>query len=199
MPNQQQQTMTQSEMSNGSLNAQAKQTDTKADLAILTEIFSNLIEEQVKQTIDIMLRTENMMVIFLYSDLLYRVLVSHNNKQYMHQPLVALLRTGKERCDEYVNQFKDSIKDSKINKKEKIGILRYVTYFEEFVKEAEICWEPIKKDMYEKLCIIYQIIVNEIFKGIESVADESQKTPADVIRFQNYNQMNRKFVFCLKD
>ena len=42
------------------------------------------------------------MVIFLYSDLLYRVLVSHNNKQYMHQPLVALLRTGKERCDEFV-------------------------------------------------------------------------------------------------
>ena len=46
--------------------------------------------------------------------------------------------------------------------------------------------------MYEKLCIIYQTIVNEIFKGIESVANESQKTPADVVRFQNYNQMNRK-------
>ena len=42
------------------------------------------------------------MVVFLYSDLLYRVLVSHNNKQYMHQPLVSLLRTGKERCDEFV-------------------------------------------------------------------------------------------------
>ncbi len=65
----------------------------------------------------------------------------------------------------------------------------------EFVKEAEICWEPIKKDMYEKLCIIYQILVNEIFKGIEAIANDSQKTPPDVIRFQNYNQMNRKFFF----
>ena len=46
--------------------------------------------------------------------------------------------------------------------------------------------------MYEKLCIIYQILVNEIFKGIESVANDSQKTPPDVVRFQNYNQMNRK-------
>ena len=130
------------------------------------------------------------MVIFVYSDLLYRVLVSHNNKQYMHQPLVALLRTGKERCDEYVNQIKEAIRDFKVNKREKIGILRYVTYFEEFVKEAEVCWDPIKKDMYEKLCIIYQILVNEIFKGIESVANDSQKTPPDVVRFQNYSQMN---------
>lgn len=42
------------------------------------------------------------MVIFLYSDLLARVLVSHNNKQYMHQPLVSLLRFAKEKCDEFV-------------------------------------------------------------------------------------------------
>ncbi len=49
------------------------------------------------------------MVVFLYSDLLYRVLVSHNNKQYMHQPLVALLRTGKERCDEFVVGFLKAI------------------------------------------------------------------------------------------
>ena len=66
-------------------------------------------------------------------------------------------------------------------------------YFEEFVKEAEHSWEPIKKDMYEKLLNIYQIIVNEIFKGVESIASESQKTPPDVIRFQNYHQMLRKF------
>lgn len=49
--------------------------------------------------------------------------------------------------------------------------------------------------MYEKLCIIYQILVNEIFKGIEAIANDSQKTPPDVIRFQNYNQMNRKYLF----
>lgn len=59
------------------------------------------------------------------------------------------------------------------------------------MKEAESCWEPIKKDMYEKLCIIYQSIVNEIFKGIESVAVDSLKTPADVVRFQNYHHMTR--------
>jgi hypothetical protein len=63
----------------------------------------------------------------------------------------------------------------------------------EFVKEAEICWDPIKKDMYEKLCNIYQIIINEIFHGIETIAQDSQKTPPDVVRFQNYHQMNRKF------
>lgn len=55
-----------------------------------------------------------------------------------------------------------------------------------------MCWEPIKKDMYEKLCIIYQSLVNEIFKGIEAIALESQKTPPDVVRFQNYQYMNRK-------
>jgi hypothetical protein len=62
------------------------------------------------------------------------------------------------------------------------------------MKEAEKCWEPIKADMYEKLCIIYQIIVNEIYKGIEQIANESQKTPPDVIRFQNYHQMHRKLL-----
>jgi hypothetical protein len=46
--------------------------------------------------------------------------------------------------------------------------------------------------MYEKLCIIYQSIVNEIFQGIETIANESQKTPPEVVRFQNYHQMNRE-------
>ena len=60
------------------------------------------MEEQIKIIIDSIIKTENLMVMFVYSDLLYRVLVSHNNKQYMHQPLVYLLRTGKEKCDEFV-------------------------------------------------------------------------------------------------
>lgn len=136
-------------------------------------------------------RVENMMVIFLYSDLLCRVMVSHNHKQFVHQPLVALLRFAKEKSDEYVMFLREAIKEYKPNKKEKIGIVRPVSYFEEFVKEAESCWEPIKKDMYEKLCTIYQQIVNEIYNGIENVANESQKTPPDVVRFQNYHQLNR--------
>ena len=49
--------------------------------------------------------------------------------------------------------------------------------------------------MYEKLCNIYQILVNEIFTGIEKVALESQKTPQEVVRFQNYHQINRNLYF----
>ncbi len=52
--------------------------------------------------------------------------------------------------------------------------------------------------MYEKLCNIYQILVNEIFIGIESIAQESQKTSPDVVRFQNYHQMNRNFILLKK-
>jgi hypothetical protein len=183
----------------------------------LNQIFQNSVEEQVKTVMDSIVRPENLMVVFLYSDLLYRVLVSHNNKQFVHQPLVALLRFAKEKCDEYVTFFKSSISEFKVNKREKIGILKYVAFFEvklfscfflslnhliliiwcdkEFVREAEACWEPIKKDLYEKLCIIYQQIVNEIFNGIETVANESQKTPMDVVKFQNYHQMNRNLSF----
>ncbi len=49
--------------------------------------------------------------------------------------------------------------------------------------------------MYEKLITIYQTIINEIWKGIESIASESQKTPPEVVRFQNYHQMHRKIVY----
>jgi hypothetical protein len=45
--------------------------------------------------------------------------------------------------------------------------------------------------MYEKLCIIYQVIVNEIFKGVDAVSKSSDKTPAEVVKFQNLHQMNR--------
>ena len=41
------------------------------------------------------------MIIFIYSELLHRVLDSYNNKHFMHQPLVWLLRLSKEKCDEY--------------------------------------------------------------------------------------------------
>lgn len=49
--------------------------------------------------------------------------------------------------------------------------------------------------MYEKLITIYQTIINEIWKGIETIASESQKTPPEVIRFQNYHQMHRIYCF----
>lgn len=38
---------------------------------------------------------------FIYSELLYHVLISYNNKHFMHQPLVWLLRVSKDKCDEY--------------------------------------------------------------------------------------------------
>ena len=47
-------------------------------------------------------------------------------------------------------------------------------------------------NMYEKLITIYQTVINEIWKGIETIASESQKTPPEVVRFQNYHQMHRK-------
>jgi exocyst complex component 1 len=130
------------------------------------------------------------MVIFVYSDLLYRVVASHNNKQFMHQPLIALLRSAKERCDEFIFQVKKAIQDYRVVKKEKIAILKPVLYFEEFVKESEIWWEPIKKEMYEKLCNIYQILVDEIIKCIEQIGSESLKTPPAVVRFQNYHRLH---------
>ena len=52
--------------------------------------------------------------------------------------------------------------------------------------------------MYEKLCNIYQIIINEIFHGIETIAQDSQKTPLEVVRIQNYHQMIRMNDFFLK-
>jgi len=159
---------------------------------ILREIFTNQIEDQVKLVMESITKAEPMMVLFLYSDLLFRVLVSHNNSQFMHQPLVSLLRAAKLKCDEFVKHLTEGVRECKVNRREKIGLLRYVLYFEELMKEAEKCWEPIKADMYEKLCIIYQLIVNEIYKGIETVSNDSQKTPPDVIRFQNYHQMHRE-------
>ena len=57
-----------------------------------------------------------------------------------------------------------------------------------------MCWEPIKKDSYEKLCNIYDGIVREIFKAIEDIAKESAKTPPEVVLFQNYHYMNRNFL-----
>lgn len=70
--------------------------------------------------------------------------------------------------------------------------MKFVKYFEDFVQEAEICWEPIKKDSYEKLSNIYDGIVREIFKAIDEIAGGSLKTPSEVVLFQNYHYMNRK-------
>ncbi|CAF0810499.1 unnamed protein product [Brachionus calyciflorus] len=163
--------------------------DPKTDFSVLKEIFSVLIEDQVKQVMDSIIKTDYIMVLFLYSNMLAGVSTCHQNRQYMHQPMVGLLRFAKEKCDEFVRNFKEFISETKVNRKEKIGILKFVKYFEEFVKEAEICWEPIKNDYSEKLCNIYEGIVRDIFKAIEDIASVSQKTPQEVVLFQNYHQM----------
>jgi hypothetical protein len=48
--------------------------------------------------------------------------------------------------------------------------------------------------MYEKLCAMYEGLVNEILKGIDAIAKSSEKTPPEVVKFLNLHELNSNLI-----
>ena len=73
------------------------------------------------------------------------------------------------------------IEDMKVPRGAKCGVLPCVTWFKEFAERAEAI--VMGTDRRAELDKAYQTLMDAVFKTIERVASEHQKTPPDVIRF----------------
>ncbi|RXN24283.1 exocyst complex component 1-like isoform X2 [Labeo rohita] len=79
------------------------------------------------------------------------------------------------------------MEEVKISKKSKVGILPFVTGFEEFAKLAEAIFRNAERR--GDLDKAYIKLIKAVFSNVEKVANESQKTPRDVVMMENFHHI----------
>uniref|UniRef100_A0A8C5LXY6 Exocyst complex component 1 n=1 Tax=Leptobrachium leishanense TaxID=445787 RepID=A0A8C5LXY6_9ANUR len=120
---------------------------------------------------------------------------------FLSTTLGNVLVTVKRNFDKcIINQIKQ-MEEVKISKKSKVGILPFVSGFEEFAELAESIFRVAERR--GDLDKAYTKLIKGVFINVEKVANESQKTPRDVVMMENFHHifatLSRLKISCLEN
>ncbi|XP_048386190.1 exocyst complex component 1 isoform X3 [Stegostoma tigrinum] len=119
---------------------------------------------------------------------------------FLSTTLGNVLVTVKRNFDKCIlNQIKQ-MEEVKISKKSKVGILPFVSGFEEFAELAETIFKNAERR--GDLDKAYTKLIRAVYNNVEKVANESQKTPRDVVMMENFHHifstLSRLKIACLE-
>lgn len=118
---------------------------------------------------------------------------------YLSTTLGNVLVTVKRNFDKCISGQIKQMEEFKISKKSKVGILPFVTGFEEFAELAETIFRNAERR--GDLDKAYVKLIRAVFMNVEKVAIESQKTPRDVVMMENFHHifstLSRLKISCL--
>uniref|UniRef100_A0A4W6CF82 Exocyst complex component 1 n=1 Tax=Lates calcarifer TaxID=8187 RepID=A0A4W6CF82_LATCA len=110
-----------------------------------------------------------------------------------------VLVTVKRNFDKCISGQIRQMEEVKISKKSKVGILLFVAGFEEFAELAETIFRNAERR--GDLDKAYVKLIRAVFMNVEKVANESQKTPRDVVMMENFHHifstLSRLKISCL--
>ncbi|XP_057697896.1 exocyst complex component 1 isoform X4 [Corythoichthys intestinalis] len=118
---------------------------------------------------------------------------------FLSTTLGNVLVTVKRNFDKCISGQIRQMEEVKISKKSKVGILPFVTGFEEFAELAETIFRNAERR--GDLDKAYVKLIKAVFMNVEKVASESQKTPRDVVMMENFHHifstLSRLKISCL--
>ncbi|XP_062858180.1 exocyst complex component 1 isoform X2 [Trichomycterus rosablanca] len=119
---------------------------------------------------------------------------------FLSTTLGNVLVTVKRNFDKCISGQIRQMGEVKISKKSKVGILPFVTVFEEFAELAETIFRNAERR--GDLDKAYVKLIRAVFTNVEKVANESQKTPRDVVMMENFHHifstLSRLKISCLE-
>ncbi|KAM4548693.1 exocyst complex component 1 isoform 2-T4 [Odontesthes bonariensis] len=119
---------------------------------------------------------------------------------FLSTTLGNVLVTVKRNFDKCISGQIRQMEEVKISKKSKVGILSFVTGFEEFAELAETIFRNAERR--GDLDKAYVKLIRAVFTNVEKVASESQKTPRDVVMMENFHHifstLSRLKISCLE-
>nr|XP_026691670.1 exocyst complex component 1-like isoform X2 [Ciona intestinalis] len=110
-----------------------------------------------------------------------------NDGSFLAKMLGNCLIEVKRNFDNFIKNKVRMVQESHVSKGKKCGILPFVQDFEDFVGLAE----SIFRDSGRRTDIdkAYSTLIWAVFETIERVSGDSQKTPAEVVMFENYHHL----------
>ncbi|KAL4635442.1 exocyst complex component 1 isoform X2 [Arapaima gigas] len=119
---------------------------------------------------------------------------------YLSTTLGNVLVTVKRNFDKCISTQIKQMEEVKISKKSKVAILPFVTGFEEFAELAETIFRNAERR--GDLDKAYVKLIRAVYTNVEKVANESQKTPRDVVMMENFHHifstLSRLKISCLE-
>ncbi|XP_009863458.1 PREDICTED: exocyst complex component 1, partial [Apaloderma vittatum] len=119
---------------------------------------------------------------------------------FLSTTLGNVLVTVKRNFDKCISNQMKQMDEVKISKKSKVGILPFVAEFEEFAALAESIFKNAERR--GDLDKAYIKLIRAVFVSVEKVANESQKTPRDVVMMENFHHifatLSRLKISCLE-
>lgn len=109
---------------------------------------------------------------------------------FLSMTFASALVQVKRSFDKFMQQQMDSIKEARVPRKSKCGILPYILNFEEFAKNTEAVFKTERRADLDKW---YTRIVDAMFESLAQHSVQHHKTPADVIKMgkKNYGLCSR--------
>ncbi|XP_041114282.1 exocyst complex component 1-like isoform X4 [Polyodon spathula] len=119
---------------------------------------------------------------------------------YLSTTLGNVLVTVKRNFDKCISTQIKQMEEVKISKKSKVGILPFVTGIEQFAELAETIFRNAERR--GDLDKAYVKLIRAVYFNVEKVANESQKTPRDVVMMENFHHifstLSRLKISCLE-
>ncbi|KAM8939091.1 exocyst complex component 1 isoform 2-T2 [Pelodytes ibericus] len=168
---------------------------------MMTYIF-RCIEPELNNLIALGDKIDSFNSLYMLVKMSHHVWTAENvdSASFLSTTLGNVLVTVKRNFDKCIISQIKQMEDVKISKKSKVGILPFVSGFEEFAELAESIFRIAERR--GDLDKAYTKLIKAVFINVEKVANESQKTPRDVVMMENFHHifatLSRLKISCLE-
>ncbi|KAM4706676.1 exocyst complex component 1 isoform 1-T1 [Discoglossus pictus] len=160
------------------------------------------IEPELNNLIALGDKIDSFNSLYMLVKMSYHVWTAENvdSASFLSTTLGNVLVTVKRNFDKCIISQIKQMEEVKISKKSKVGILPFVSGFEEFAELAESIFRIAERR--GDLDKAYTKLIKAVFINVEKVANESQKTPRDVVMMENFHHifatLSRLKISCLE-
>ena len=155
---------------------------------VLADIFS-ILESEFLKFISYYDKLDGLYSEYLLVRLIQHLLTNEDTGSYLAKTYGTILIQVKRNFDKFMSAQKIAIEESKVPKKAKCGIFPFVKNFEQFAKQAE----SVFKNASARRADIdrwYITLVRTIVETINHLSREHHKTPAEIIKLENYHYLH---------
>uniref|UniRef100_H2ZSP2 Exocyst complex component 1 n=1 Tax=Latimeria chalumnae TaxID=7897 RepID=H2ZSP2_LATCH len=168
---------------------------------MMTKIF-RCIEPELNNLIALGDKIDSFNSLYMLVKMSHHVWTAENvdPASFLSTTLGNVLVTVKRNFDKCISNQIKQMEEVKISKKSKVGILPFVSGFEEFAELAESIFRNAERR--GDLDKAYLKLIRAVFIYVEKVANDSQKTPRDVVMMENFHHifatLSRLKISCLE-
>uniref|UniRef100_A0A6I8RMK1 Exocyst complex component 1 n=1 Tax=Xenopus tropicalis TaxID=8364 RepID=A0A6I8RMK1_XENTR len=197
--------MGETDESDGGVSSRTQNTGAQSEKEMIRQMMNYIfrcIEPELNSLIALGDKIDSFNSLYMLVKMSHHVWTAENvdSASFLSTTLGNVLVTVKRNFDKcIINQIKQ-MEEVKVSKKSKVGILPFVSGFEEFAELAESIFRVAERR--GDLDKAYTKLIKGVFINVEKVANESQKTPRDVVMMENFHHifatLSRLKISCLE-